>query len=149
MCMCAYYQQYSSFYISDFKIKYNAKERLSIHIHVNYLTQKWKKSEKNPQKLQMSFLLLSFSGLFTERAKTIQNFSGKHKDSKYWKGPEKKTQLDIPHNIAPKSNRNCSHQNRLSQPGRPAEQGSKGIHRVGMYFDFYLRGLGKRTLMHS
>lgn len=83
MCMCAYYQQYSSFYISDFKIKYNAKERLSIHIHVNYLTQKWKKSEKNPQKLQMSFLLLSFSGLFTERAKTIQNFSGKHKDSKY------------------------------------------------------------------
>lgn len=84
MWMCAYYQQYSSFYIGDFKIKYNAKKRLSIHIHVNYQTQKWKKSEKkNPQKLQMSFLLLSFSGLFTEIGKTIQNFSGKHKDSKY------------------------------------------------------------------
>lgn len=50
MCMCAYYQQYSSFCISDFKIKYNAKERLSIHRHVNYLTQKWKKSEKKPHK---------------------------------------------------------------------------------------------------
>lgn len=42
-----------------------------------------KSQKKNPQKLQMSFLILSFSGLFTERAETVQNFSGKHKDSKY------------------------------------------------------------------